>query len=106
MSHIPTPVLGKAAGRATNKQASGHRLKHLLIGALGILALAGCWNAPGGPPAAYGREPQYSPWLSSDDAPANHPHFGGTHGGGARRGGGHAGGGRGGHGGGHGGHGR
>jgi hypothetical protein len=103
MSRISMPVVGKAAGPAINKQASGHRLKYLLIGALGILALAGCGNAPGDPPGAYGREPQYSPWLSYDADAANHPHLGaGTHGGGARSGGGHAGGGRGGHGGGHG----
>jgi hypothetical protein len=105
MSRISIPAADRAAGRPISNEAPGHSTKHLLIGALAILALAGCGNVPGGPPGAYGREPQYSPWLSYDGGTANHPHVGsGTHGGGARPGGGHAGGGRsgGGHGGGRG----
>ena len=55
----------------TVDQAGDQQGLHLLIGALGILALSGCGSAPGGLPGAYGRERQYSPWLNYDGGAAN-----------------------------------
>jgi len=77
MSRISMPSVGKAAGGAINNKAPAHRLKYLFIGAIGVLALAACGNAPGGLP---------------DGAAANHPHARSVHGGGDHAGGGHGGG--------------